>query len=85
MAALQNTYFKSQRAALEEAYSGVNSKLYDIKFPDNIWTEHVNYEQYVRYTLQLIVKKTGNLARKCLHITLYRMPSGRYELTNYVM
>jgi hypothetical protein len=84
MATLQDTYFDTQSEALEFAYSTVD-KLYDIQFPDNIWTEHVNYGDTVHYTLQLVVNKTGNLAKKCLHISLYRMDSGRYELTNYVM
>lgn len=77
-------YFNTQNEALEFAYSVVPKK-YQIKFPENIWTEHVNYGSYVRYCLPLEVIETGNLAKKCLHISLYRMDSGSYELTNYVM
>ncbi len=77
------TYFLTQAEALRCAYEQVNSK-YIIDFPDRIWTEHVNYGYTVRYTLPLIVAKTGNPAKKCLHISLYRMDSGRYELTTYL-
>jgi hypothetical protein len=33
---------------------------------------------------ELIVKQTGNLAKKYLHISLYRMESGNYELNHYI-
>ena len=77
-----NTYFETQSEALEYAFNQLPEK-YQIKFPDHIWTEHVKYGTTVHYHLPLIVTKTGNLAKKWLHITLYRMDSGKYELTYY--
>jgi hypothetical protein len=79
-----STYFSSQNAALEFVFRQIDfENHYDIKFPDRIWTEHVPYGQSISYHLDLIVKQTGNLARKCLHIILYRMDSGNYELNFY--
>lgn len=77
------TYFETQQAALHHVYTSVGNR-YAIQFPDNIWTEHVSYGTTVKYDLPLIVTKTGNPARKWLHISLYRMDSGRYELTFYL-
>lgn len=81
---IHDTYFDTQNQALEFAYSTIPKK-YQIKFPEYLWTESVNYGSYVRYCLPLQVIETANIAKKCLHITLYRMDSGSYELTNYVM
>jgi hypothetical protein len=78
------TYFATQNEALQNAYQSIiDEKHYEIKLPENIWTEHVAYGQTVFYHLDLIVKRTGNLAKKCLHIILFRMPSGNYELNFY--
>jgi len=77
-----DTYFNTQNQALEFAYSKLPKK-YVIDFPEYIWTEHVVYETYRSYHLDL---KTinGNKAKKSLHINLYRMNSGTYELTFYI-
>ena len=77
-----DTYFETQSEALNYACDQINPK-YIIQFPENIWTEHVSYGNTVRYNLPLKVAKTGNPAKKWLHISLYRMDSGRYELTHY--
>ena len=77
-------YFDTQAAALQSVYDAIEARgQYSIVFPDRIWTEHVAYGTTVRYTLPLLVKRTGNPAKKCLHIVLYRLDSGRYELTHY--
>ena len=79
-----DTYFKTQSEALNHVFDMVKTGgKYTIEFPENIWTEHVNYGTSVHYHLPLIVSKTGNPAKKWLHITLYRMDSGNYELTYY--
>ena len=77
-------YFNTQSEALNVAFEEANRKGYKVDEPQNIWTEHVAYGKTVKYTLNLIVERTGNPARKCLHISLYRMDSGRYELTHYI-
>jgi hypothetical protein len=76
------TYFKTQAGALEYVFDIVGQK-YDIRFPENIWTQHIPYGKSVRYNLELYTFN-GNLARKGLTIVLYRMESGSYELTYYL-
>lgn len=78
-----DTYFQTQAGALNAVETLANDLGYEIKYPENIWSEHVNYTKTVKYSFPLIVKKTGNFARKQLHIALYRMESGSYELTYY--
>ena len=76
------TYFNKQSEALQFVYDAIElQNRYNIVFPDSIWTEHVNYGTAVKYHLPLQVKSTGNPAKKYLHIILYRMDSGKYELT----
>lgn len=78
------TYFSTQNEALEFVKENVDKEnWYEIVYPDRIWTEHVAYGQTVFYHLDLMVKKSGNMAKKCLHIILYRMASGNYELNFY--
>jgi hypothetical protein len=78
-----DTYFETQSEALQFVFDSIEDTQYEVKLPENIWTEHVAYGSTVRYYLPLIVAKTGNPAKKWLHISLYRMDSGRYELTYY--
>jgi len=77
-------YFDTQASALGFVEEDIEkAKRYDIVYPENIWTEHVAYGTTVRYHLPLKVKSTGNFAKKYLHIVLYRMDNGKYELTYY--
>lgn len=79
-----STYFSTQNQALESVYKSIDDENhYEIIFPDRIWTEHVAYGTQVFYNLELMVKRTGNRAKKYLHIILYRMDSGNYELNFY--
>jgi len=79
-----DVYFETQASALQSVYNEIDAAdHYEIIFPDRVWTEHVAYGSFVKYSLPLRVKYTGNLAKKCLHIILYRLESGRYELTHY--
>ena len=77
-----DTYFSTQSEALDYAFESVTDR-YTINLPENIWTQHVSYGTTVHYHIPLTVTKTGNPAKKWLHITLYRMDSGNYELTYY--
>jgi hypothetical protein len=79
-----STYFDTQAAALNFVFANVKDRGYNTMLPDNLWTEHVGYGQTVKYHFPLTVNRTGNPARKWLHITLYRMDSGSYELTSYL-
>jgi hypothetical protein len=79
-----STYFSTQNQALESVYESIEKENhYEIIFPDRIWTEHVAYGNTIFYNLELKVKRTGNPAKKHLHISLYRMDSGNYELNFY--
>ena len=78
------TYFETQSAALDYVLESIiKENRYDILYPNYFWVDHVAYGQTKTYQLELIVKKTGHNARKCLNIILYRMDSGKYELTFY--
>jgi len=79
-----STYFDTQAAALYFVFSNIKDRGYEIIEPDRLWSEHVGYGQTVKYHFELTVSKTGNPARKWLHISLYRMDSGTYELTFYL-
>ena len=77
----QETYFETQAGALESAEEYATNKGYTVNW-GSINPEHVAYGQTVSYSVELM--KDGMPARKMLQISLYRMESGRYELTNYV-
>jgi len=76
-------YFNTQSEALEHVFNHTKKKGWEPNLPDRIWTEHVNYGTTVKYDLPMTLIKTGNPARYWLHISLYRMESGKYELTHY--
>ena len=77
----QETYFETQAGALESAEEYATNKGYTVNW-GSINPEHVAYGQTVSYSVELT--KDGTPARKMLQISLYRMESGRYELTNYI-
>jgi hypothetical protein len=78
-----DTYFETQQAALHHSDKMATSRGYIPQYPDYLWTEHVAYGTNVKYCIPMLTSK-GNPARKCLHISLYRMDSGRYELTTWL-
>ncbi len=78
-----DTYFETQQAALHHADLMATSKGYSPQYPDHIWTEHVSYGTTVKYHIPMLTRG-GFSAKKYLHISLYRMDSGRYELTTYL-
>jgi hypothetical protein len=75
------TYFETQSSALQYVEDQLKSKFL-IAYPDRIWSEHVNYGTSVSYHLPLNTLE-GKPTRRFVHITLYRMDSGRYELNYY--
>lgn len=77
-------YYKSQGEALDMVFDDARSRGYEPILPDRIWAEHVTYGSTVKYNFELQVIKTGNIARKSLTISLYRMESGNYEITHYI-
>ena len=77
----QETYFETQNGALQSAEEYATHKGYTVNW-ESINPEHVAYGQTVKYSVELM--KDGMPARKMLQISLYRMESGKYELTNYI-
>jgi len=75
------TYHDSQAAALDAATEYAESKGYEV-VTDSFWADKVDYGKTVKYHLEL--KKDGKEQKKMLHISLYRMESGKYELTAYI-
>lgn len=80
---MNDTYFETQNSALEFSHQLAITRGYTPQYPDRLWAEHCSYGNNVRYTIPLLTSR-GNLAKKCLHISLYRMDSGRYELTTWL-
>ena len=78
------TYFSTQAAALMAVETEVRNRGYNIVYADHLWCEHVNYGHTIKYSFPLTLVKTGNDARKWLHIQLYRMGNGQYELNFYL-
>jgi hypothetical protein len=78
----QETFFDTQAGALESAEEYANHKGYTVNW-ESINPEHVAYEKTVQYHVEIL--KDGKPLKKMLQISLYRMPSGKYELTNYIM
>ena len=76
------TYFDTQSSALTYVEEEMQKSQIQIQYPENIWTEHVSYGTTVTYHFQL-KNKSGNFMKKWLHISLYRMDNGKYELTYY--
>ena len=80
---MNDTYFETQQSALDHSHRMATSRGYEPQYPDYLWTEHVSYGTNVKYCIPMLTSR-GNPARKHLHISLYRMDSGRYELTTWL-
>jgi hypothetical protein len=76
-------YHATQSAAIIEAEKETLHRGYFIDFPDRLWCEHVNYGSTVKYSFPLI-RKDGRNTKKWVHIQLYRMDKGQYELNSYI-
>ena len=76
-----DTYFKTQSSALQYVEDQIGTK-FQIAYPEYLWTDHIMYGTSASYDLPL---KTldGKPTRRWVHIRLYRMDSGNYELTFY--
>jgi hypothetical protein len=80
------TYFKYLRGAVRQAVVMAESRGY--KVDENHLALHfdfggVSYETTKSASIRLFTER-GNEAKKMLHISIYRMPSGTYELTSYL-
>lgn len=79
------TFYNTQSEAVDAAVQKAESMGYEVD-KDDIWRYFgegwVGYENYRRGIITLY--KNGMEQRKGLVISLYRMPSGKYELTTYI-
>ncbi len=78
----QENFYNTQSEALQSAEEYAKHKGFDVNW-DSINPQHVAYEKTVQYHVEIL--KDGKPLKKMLQISLYRMPSGKYELTNYIM
>jgi hypothetical protein len=77
----QDTYFSQMSEAIDHAKGEAMAKGFQVIENPFIFSP-VNYGQTGRFTLELL--KNDKPQKKCLVIILYRMESGKYELTNYI-
>ena len=79
------TFYNTQSEAVDAAVQKAESMGYEVD-KDDIWRYFgegwVGYENYRKGIITLY--KNGVEQRKSLVISLYRMPSGKYELTTYI-
>ena len=78
----QENFYNTQSEALKSAEEYAKHKGFDVNW-ESITPQHVAYEKTVQYHVEIL--KDGKPLKKMLQISLYRMPSGKYELTNYIM
>jgi len=78
-----DTYFNTQSEALDYANDMAIGKGYTPQYPEHLWVEHVAYGTNTKYAIPMLTSR-GNPAKKYLHISLYRMDSGRYELITWL-
>ena len=80
------TYFDTQSDAVEFAKNNVENRGFEVKDEDIANSKFgegwVGYENTRRDTIPLY--KNGKPQLKMLQISIYRMPSGKYELTSYI-
>lgn len=76
------TYHETLHSAKEEARKLVPTG-YTLDEDDYFHLQHVHYGTTGRVHARMITPK-GNEASRWLHVSIYRMDSGRYELTAYL-
>lgn len=77
-------YFKTQSAALEYAEQDAAKRGFNVIYPNSFFGINLYAEQYAKYSFELQYSNQDKTTKKMLHVCLYRMPSGNYELTHYI-
>lgn len=77
-------YYETLNAALDAAVEKARVKGYEVDQDElfQFGIGGISYGQSKRYTFSLT--QNGQPSRRVLVVSIYRMPSGRYELTSYV-
>jgi hypothetical protein len=82
---ISNTYFETLSAAVDQAVKEAESKGYTID-EDDRWqefgTDGIEYGKTRKGSIGLF--KNDVPQKKMLQVSIYRMDSGRYELTSYI-
>jgi len=79
---VQEDYFETQSGAIESAQDYALNKGYEADMA-SFYPVHIKYGETANYHVELS-KNDKPVKNKMLHISLYRMDSGKYELTNYI-
>lgn len=79
---MSDTYFNLQSEAINTAFQYAKSKGFEVIEPGPMWREHIDYGKTWTYHMEL--RKGDKLQKKMLHISIYRMDNGRYELNQYI-
>lgn len=77
-------YHTAQASALIEAEKEARQRGYNITYADYLWCEHVAYGHTVKYDFPL-TRIDGRNTKKWIHIQLYRMDKGTYELNCFIL
>ena len=76
------TYFNSSSDAVQYAKEQTEKRGFKIDSQDLFARINLGVDEYKTFILGL--SKNGKQQEKCLSITLYGMPSGKFELTFYI-
>jgi hypothetical protein len=86
---MSNIYFETFGEAIDGAIGAIHarngvliSSCYEAS--EVMGAEPINYNQTRTFDFPIEFLK-GKPTRKYYHVSIYRMPSGRYELTTYVL
>lgn len=76
-------YHETMGEAIQEAFEMAENKGWAVdKYTDQTLWEAMERETYQTKLFHL--ERSGRISKQCLNITLYRMPSGKYELVTYI-
>ena len=78
------TYYGCQSNALIAVELDINRKGYNIIYPEHAWSEHISIGKTAEYSFPLVNIKKNKKSKLWLHVQLYRMDSGSYELNHYI-
>lgn len=79
-------YFETLATAVEAAVQRGADRC-ELETPDDVWAlgrDHLPYETVRTGDFKLTTLK-GIPTRKFFHVSIYRVSSGRYELTTYIL
>jgi len=79
-----NVYYGCTSSAIIAVEHDMHKKGYKIIHDETNLIKHVSLGNSVKYDLPLFNIKKNKVSKLWLHIQLYRMDNGRYELNHYI-